>query len=94
MFMELKKIKEDDKTLLVEVKGETFTLTNAIREYLWDDKSISEAAQIKEHPYLSQPKIFVKTYRGSPVAALEKAADKIVEDAKEFKQKFKDALKK
>lgn len=92
--MELKKIKEDDKTLLVEVKGETFTLTNAIREYLWDDKSISEAAQIKEHPYLSQPKIFVKTDRGSPVAALEKAADKIVEDAKEFKQKFKEALKK
>ena len=92
--MELKKVKEDEKTLLVEAVGESFTLTNAIREYLWDDKSVSEAAQIKENPYLSQPKIFVKTYRGSPVTALEKAAEKIVEDAKEFRQKFKEALKK
>jgi len=92
--MELKKIKEDEKTLLVEAVGESFTLTNAVREYLWDDKSVSEAAQIKEHPYLSQPKIFVKTDRGSPVTALEKASEKLVDDAKEFKQKFKDALKK
>jgi len=92
--MELKKLKENDKTLMVEVSGESFTLTNAIREYLWDDKSVSEAAQIKEHPYLSQPKIFVKTDRGAPATALEKAAEKIVEDAKEFKQKFKDASKK
>ena len=52
--MELKKIKENDKSLLVEVAGESFTVTNAMREYLWDDKSVSEAAQIKEHPYLSQ----------------------------------------
>jgi len=92
--MELKKLKEDDKTMLVEVVGESFTLTNTIREYLWDDKSVSEAAQIKEHPYLSQPKIFVKTDRGSPVTALEKATEKIIEDTEEFKQKFKEALKK
>ncbi len=92
--MELKKIKEGDKLLLVEVGGETFTVTNAIREYLWDDKSVSEAAQIKEHPYLSQPKIFVKTSKGLPESALEKAAEKIAEDAKEFKQKFKEASKK
>ena len=92
--MELKKIKEDEKTLLVEAVGESFTLTNAVREYLWDDKSVSEAAQIKEHPYLSQPKIFVKTDRGSPVTALEKASEKLVDDAKEFKQKFREALKK
>lgn len=92
--MELKKLKEDEKTLLVEAVGESFTLTNAVREYLWDDKSVSEAAQIKEHPYLSQPKIFVKTDRGSPVTALEKASEKLVDDVKEFKQKFKEALKK
>lgn len=92
--MELKKIKEDDKTLLLEVSGETYTLTNAVKDYLWDDKSISESAQIKEHPYLSQPKIFVKTSKGTPVTALEKATEKLIEDTKEFKQKFKDALKK
>lgn len=92
--MELKKVKEDEKTLLVEAKGESFTLTNTIREYLWDDKNVSEAAQVKEHPYLSQPKIFVKTSKGSPMAALEKATDRVVDISKEFKQKFKESLKK
>lgn len=92
--MELKKVKEDDKTLLLETVGETFTLTNAIREILWDDNTVSEAAQIREHPYLSNPKIFVKTSRGSPTAALEKAAEKIAEQAKEFKELFKKEVKK
>ena len=92
--MELKKVKEDEKTLMVEANGESFTLTNAIRDYLWDDKNVSEAAQVKEHPYLSQPKIFVKTSKGSPMAALEKATGKVIDISKEFEQKFKESLKK
>ena len=92
--MELKKIKEDEKTLLLEVSGETFTVTNALREELWNDKSVTESAQIREHPYLSQPKVFVKTERGSPAAALEKAAERISSQAKEFREEFKKALKK
>lgn len=92
--MELKKIKEDDKSLLIEVGGETFTVTNALREELWEDKSVSESAQVREHPYLSQPKVFIKTERGSPIAALEKAAERVVEQAKEFQEEFKKALKK
>ncbi len=92
--MELKKLKEDEKGLLLEVVGESFTLTNALREHLWDDKNISEAAHIREHPYLSQPKIFVKTSRGNPETALEKVSENLAEQTKEFKQKFKEALKK
>ena len=92
--MELKKIKEDERTLIVETVGETFTVTNAIRETLWEDTSVSESAQIREHPYLSNPKIFVKTSKGSPVAALEKAAEKVEVQAKEFKELFKKEIKK
>ena len=92
--MELKKVKEDEKTLILELRGESHTLTNAFREELLNDKSVKEAAEIKEHPYLSQPKIFVKTERGSPATALEKAADRLVDQTKEFVEKFKAALKK
>lgn len=94
VLVELKKIKEDDKNLILEIGGETFSVANALREELWEDKSVSESAQIREHPYLSQPKIFVKTERGFPVAALEKAAERILEQAKEFQEEFKKALKK
>ncbi len=92
--MELKTVKQDEKTLIVEVVGETRGFANLISEELWEDKSISEAAQIKGHPYLDQPKIFVKTDRGSPATALEKATDRILDQVKEFREEFKKALKK
>jgi DNA-directed RNA polymerase subunit L len=91
--MELKIIKEDERTLFIETVGETYTLTNTIREELWKDKNVSEAADVKEHPYLSQPKIFVRVTKGSPREALEKAAERIAEKAREFGEKFKKALK-
>ena len=91
--MELNVVKQDEKTLLLECRGETVTLTEALREYLWDNKSVLESAQIKEHPYLSEPKIFVKVSRGSPAEALEKASESILQDVEEFKKTFKEALK-
>lgn len=92
--MQLKTVEEDEKKIILEVGGETVSFVNLIREELWNDKSVSEAAHIKEHPYLAQPKIFVKTDRGSPKTALEKAATRIEDQAKEFKEAFKKALKK
>lgn len=92
--MELKKLKEENNTLLLEVGQETVTVTNALRDELWNDKSVLESAQIKEHPYLAQPKVFVKTDKGSPLAAVEKAAERISAQAREFREEFKKAAKK
>jgi DNA-directed RNA polymerase subunit L len=91
--MELKKVKEDKKTLILECKGESFTLTNILRGELWEDKNVTEAAQIKEHPYLVEPKVFVKVSRGLPKTALSKAADSIIKKVEEFRKKFKKELK-
>ncbi len=91
--MELKIIKEDEHSILVELPGQTVSFANLLRAELWKDKTVIEAAYIKEHPYLSQPKIFVKTERGSPKVALEKAAAGIAEQAKEFKEEFKKSIK-
>jgi len=68
-------------------------VTNAIRGELWEDKNVKEAAQIKEHPYLAQPKVFVKTSRGKPETALNKATEKVLKQTEEFAEKFKKALK-
>lgn len=92
--MELKVVKQDDKTLVLEIPGETVTVTNALRSELWEDKNVSEAAHIKEHPYLAEPKVFVKTTRGKPQTALDKAADRIIKQTEEFAAEFKRALKK
>jgi DNA-directed RNA polymerase subunit L len=93
-MMEVKVLEQDEKKLVLEVAGETITLTNLLREELWNDSGISEAAHIKEHPYLSEPKIFVKSSRGNPVLALKKASKRLVGHVEEFREEFKKSLKK
>ena len=91
--MELRVVKKEDKGLVIEVQGETIGFINAIREELWNDKSVLEAAFRKEHPYLAEPKIIVKTSRGEPEDALEKACERLIEKLEEFKEKFKEEIK-
>jgi DNA-directed RNA polymerase subunit L len=91
--MELNVTKEEDKTLVVEVPKETVTVTSVLRGELWEDSNVTEAAQMKEHPYLAQPKVFVKTTRGKPHTALDKAADRVIKQTEEFVDKFKKAAK-
>jgi DNA-directed RNA polymerase subunit L len=90
--MEVVKIKGDEKSALIEVRGETFTLTSALEEQLWEDRNVSESASFREHPYLSEPKIWVKVKKGSFKDSLEKAAEKLIEASKEFREKFKEAI--
>ena len=92
--MEVKIVKEDKESVLVEVGGETISFANLLRQESWTDKSTSEAAHMKEHPYLSQPKVFVRSNKGSPKVILEKTAERISDQSKEFKEEFKKALKK
>jgi len=90
--MEVVKIKGGEKSALIEVREETFTLTSAIEEQLWEDKNIVEAASFREHPYLSEPKIWVRVKKGDVKEALEKAAESLIEITREFGEKFNKAL--
>lgn len=92
--MEINVVKQDDKTLILELPEETVTVTNVLRSELWEDQNVGEAAAIKEHPYLANPKIFVKTTRGKPQTALDKAADRIIRQTDDFAEEFKRETKK
>ncbi len=91
--MELNVVKKEDKSLLLELPNENVTMTNFIRGELWEGDRVEEAAHVKEHPYLENAKIFVKTSKGYPETALKKAADRLVDKAEEFIEKFEEALK-
>ncbi len=92
--MELKKIEDSGKRIIVEFNDETLAFANMVKDKLWEDSSIKEAASIMDHPYLSKPRILLETSRGSPQAALEKVAEKLEAEAKELKDKLKESLKK
>ncbi len=89
--MKLNILESSDKKANIELIGESETLANLLRKNLWD-VGVEQAAFIREHPYLSVPKIIV--YGKNPMKALDNAAQKIIDQAKEFQIEFKRALEK
>ncbi|MBS3052619.1 MAG: DNA-directed RNA polymerase subunit L [Candidatus Aenigmarchaeota archaeon] len=92
--MEINILKEEKNMLLIELKGDTIGFANLIREELWNDKNVEEAASIKEHPYMAEPKIFVKTKEGKPQKALQESIKRLQSNLKELKKELESSLKK
>ena len=90
--MEIKVLKKNEKSLLLEVKNESTAFVNLLREELWNDSSVVEAAYLKEHPYLAEPKILVTVSRGTPVNALIRATRRIEKKIKNLEEEFKKSL--
>ncbi len=92
--MELNKIKEDGDTFEVELKGESVGFANLIKEELWNDENVDEAAYVKEHPYMSEPKIYIKMKgKSSPRVALERAIKRLHVKIEDLQKEFNRALK-
>jgi DNA-directed RNA polymerase subunit L len=93
--MEVEIVKKDKGMLLVELKGETKSFANLIREELWNDKNVEEASVIKDHPYSAEPRVFVKMKgRADPKKALKEAAKRIQIKLKGLDTEFTRHLKK
>ena len=92
--MEVKKIKDKDGVLMLELEGESKTFANLIREEIWNDKNVSEAAAIKEHPYMDQPKLFLKMKgKSKPIKTLKDASKRIEVKVKDLEKEFSRAFK-
>jgi DNA-directed RNA polymerase subunit L len=92
--MELNKIKEDSNMIEIELRGESIGFANLIKEELWNDNNVDEAAYIKEHPYMAEPKIYVKMKgRASTRTALERAVKRLKAKLKDLNKEFKRAFK-
>lgn len=93
-MMELKIVDKGEDFVKIEVKGESISFVNLIKEELWNDEDVLEAAWIKEHPYMAEPKLYVKMRgKSKPEVAIEKALKRIRVKVKELEEEFKRALK-
>ncbi|MCX6821222.1 MAG: DNA-directed RNA polymerase subunit L [Candidatus Aenigmarchaeota archaeon] len=93
-MMELKTIKRDTNFLEIELKGESIGFVNLIKEELWEDENVDEAACVKEHPYMAEPKLYIRMKgKNTPEAAIERAIKRIQVKVKELKGEFERALK-
>jgi DNA-directed RNA polymerase subunit L len=92
--MKLNKIKEDSDMIEIELKEESVGFANLIKEELWNDENVDESAYIKEHPYMSEPKIYVKMKgKSSPKVALERTIKRIQVKLEDLQKEFNRALK-
>ena len=92
--MKLKTIKQGKNLLFFEVEGESIGFVNLIEDELWKDKNTDEAAHIKEHPYMAEPKIYVKMKgKSNPKLALGKSIKRLQMKLKNLERVFKRALR-
>ena len=89
--MDLTVLEKKGDKIQIEVRGEDHTLLNLLRENSWKTGA-KQASYMIKHPYLSHPKIIIKS--GQYKKVLTNAAQMIIDDATSFERSLKRALKK
>jgi len=88
--MNIKVLENKKEKLLLEFEDETETVTNLLSTQVW--KSGGEAAAIREHPFIENPKLVVMGK--NPKRLLTKSSTALEEQCDEFKEEFRRALEK
>ena len=92
--MKLKIIKRGANDLELEIEGEGHTFCNVLRKTLYEDPAVEFAGYSIDHPLVGVPRFYVRTDGSeSPEEALIKAARRIAERAREFRELFEQALR-
>ena len=92
--MEINILEESKNKLQFEIKGESHTLCNALKDELQKNSKVKATSYKVEHPLVGVPKMIIETDGSeSPRAALSKAAKKIGSNADDLKKMFTKELK-
>jgi DNA-directed RNA polymerase subunit L len=91
--MEIKVREQSKNRLVIDIKGESHTLCNALRKELWNDSHIKIAAYDVKHPLIGVPHIIVETDGTDPKKVLASAAKKLSKKAGDFAKLAKKAIK-
>ena len=92
--MELKILENKKNKMVFELKGESHTFCNALKQELWNDKHVKIAGYNIAHPLIGVPKFVVETDSGeSPKKALTEAAKRVSKVSSKFKSAFLKGIK-
>lgn len=84
--MEIKTIESSKSILEIEVLDENETLLNPLKVKLLSDDDVELAEYIIEHPFLSNPKVYVRTKKGEPIAAVKRALKALTKEYKDLEK--------
>ncbi|MBC8223827.1 DNA-directed RNA polymerase subunit L [Candidatus Bathyarchaeota archaeon] len=87
--MKLRKVREEDKQLEMEVGGEGHTLLNLLQSSLLKNSNVKMAGYSKPHPLMDRSVFYVTLRRGTDFdKALIKAANDAKKELADFLGKF------
>ncbi len=84
--MKIKVLKDRAKEMEIEVESESENLLNPLKEKLLEMDEVVYAEYYKEHPLLSNPKIYVKTKKERPREVIKRALRELYEEVKSFRE--------
>jgi len=84
--MEFNVLEETKTKLEFELKGETHTFCNALKDELQKVKGVTLATYKIEHPLIGAPKFLIETKGTEPRKALKEALKSLKKVAQEFKK--------
>ncbi len=91
--MNIQIIEEAKNKIVFEIPGENHTLLNIIREELWNDEHVKNAAYRIKHPLTKVPRMVVETDgKEDPKKALQEAAKRVLKMNKKFSDAFEKAI--
>jgi len=90
--MELNILSKTENELEVELKGETHTLLNMLKELLIRDERVEIAFYDIKHVSISDPILYIKTDGTNPIEVLKDTASRIIAHCDEFTDVFSKAV--
>ena len=84
--MEINVLEESGKRMVFELKGESHSFCNLLKELLHDVKGVELASYKVEHPLVGVPKFLIETKGIEPREALKKAISEMKKVGKDFKK--------
>ncbi len=86
--MEINILEESKNRLVVEIKGESHALCNAVKTELWNNKKVKITGYNIAHPLIGVPKLIIETESGNPKDILMEAVKNVKKDSESFLKAF------
>ena len=80
--MEVSVVNETKNELEIEIRGATETLLGPLMNHTLANSDVDYASYYMGHIVLDSPKFYVRTKKGTPKNAIEKAVETIIADIK------------
>jgi len=84
--MEFKVLEETKTKLVFQLKGETHTFCNALKECLQETEGVTTITYKIDHPLIGVPQFYLETKGSEPRKVLKEALKALKKKAEDFKK--------